>query len=656
VTREAARPTDPITFGSAAAPLSAPSRIVFGPHVTNLAPGRAFGPAHTAYYGARAAGGAGIIVTETASVHDSDHPYQYAPRAQDCPAGWAQIARACRAHGAVVLAGLGHRGAEGVSAHTRAALWGASAVAEPARREQPMVIGAAEIAALIAAFAASAQAAVAAGCDGVEIDAGPGALLRQFCSPLTNDRTDRYGTDPDLLLTETLAAVRTAIGESALIAVRLCADEGPGGITPAMAAQTAVRIGAFVDLLTVTRGGLYTGEWYRPGMHTPPGFNADASGRIREAVRAALGERAPAVVCQGSIVDPDHAAALIAGGVCDAVEMTRAQIADPDLVAAVRAGRPHRRCTLCNQGCRAEQATNSVIDCAAAPRLRPGTAPPTPVTADEVLIVGAGPAGLAAAAAHAAAGRRVTVLERTRQAGGALREAARIRPGLARQIEDLLADCARAGAVIEYGVADAKVRAAAARARGAAVIDARGGLPRPADFPAARAVTAAAVLGGGGPLGASLPAGPVLLWDPVGGPVAVALAEQLAAAGRQVAVATSGAVVGEDLAAAGDLAGANQRLARAGVARYVLCRPEEHARGRVVLCDLHTDACTEVAAAAVIDCGPDLPGPGLDGAIVIGDRRAPRTVLEAVREGAWTAAGGVRDTAGETGTGAQPAL
>ena len=136
----AARPTDPITLGSAAAPLSAPSRVVFGPHAVNLSPGRGLGPAHTAYYAARAAGGAGIIVTETASVHDSDHPYEYAPRAGDCGPGWAEIARACRAHGTVVLAGLGHRGAEGVSAYTRDVLWGASTVAEPARREQPMVI------------------------------------------------------------------------------------------------------------------------------------------------------------------------------------------------------------------------------------------------------------------------------------------------------------------------------------------------------------------------------------------------------------------------------------------------------------------------------------------------------------------------------------
>lgn len=650
-----ARPTDPITLGPAAAPHRAPSRIVFGPHATNLAPGRGFGPAHTAYYAARAAGGAGIIVTETASVHDSDHPYEYAPRAQDCGPGWTQIARQCRAHGAVVLAGLGHRGAEGVSAYTRAALWGASTVAEPARREQPMVIGAPEIAELVRAFAEAAGAAVAAGCDGVEIDAGPSALLRQFCSPITNDRVDRYGADRDLLLTETLSAVRAAIGEQALLAVRLCADEGPGGITPEDAAQTAVRIGDFVDLLTVTRGGLYTGEQYRPGMHALPGFNATASRLIRDAVRTALGARAPVIVCQGSIVDPEQAAELLASGAGDAVEMTRAQIADPQLVTAARDGGPFRRCTLCNQACRAEQVTNPVIDCAVTPRPRPGTAPPPAIIADEVVIVGAGPAGLAAAAAHARAGRTVTVLERALRPGGALRGAARIRPGFAHQVADLVADCARAGAVVRYGVADAAGRAAAARDRGAAVIDARGAEPRQADFSAAYAVTAAAVLASGGQIGAALPAGPVLLWDPIGGPIAVALAEHLAATGRQVALATSGAVVGEDLASAGDLAGANQRLARAGVSRYVLCRPVEHADGRVVLRDLHTDALTEVETAAVIDCGPGLPGPALDGAIVIGDRRAPRTALEAVREGRWTAAGGFRDTAGETGAGAQTA-
>ena len=89
----------------------APSRVVFGPHETNLARGRALGDRACAYYAARAAGGAGVVVTEIASVTADDWPYERAPLASSCAPGWAVIAGACRPYGTVVLAGLGVFGA-----------------------------------------------------------------------------------------------------------------------------------------------------------------------------------------------------------------------------------------------------------------------------------------------------------------------------------------------------------------------------------------------------------------------------------------------------------------------------------------------------------------------------------------------------------------
>lgn len=63
---------------------TAPSRVLFGPHETNLGIKRALSRGHVAYYEARAEGGAGVIVTEIASVHESDWPYERAPLAADC--------------------------------------------------------------------------------------------------------------------------------------------------------------------------------------------------------------------------------------------------------------------------------------------------------------------------------------------------------------------------------------------------------------------------------------------------------------------------------------------------------------------------------------------------------------------------------------------
>ena len=70
------------------------NRIVFGPHETNLARRRSLSDRHVAYYRRRAAGGAGLIVVEETSVHDSDWPYERSPLAADAPQGWNAIAEA----------------------------------------------------------------------------------------------------------------------------------------------------------------------------------------------------------------------------------------------------------------------------------------------------------------------------------------------------------------------------------------------------------------------------------------------------------------------------------------------------------------------------------------------------------------------------------
>ena len=75
----------PLTLG----PRTAPNRIMFGPHVTNLgADDRSLTERHVAYYGRRAAGGCGTVVIEGASVHPSDWSYERAPLAGRCLDGW----------------------------------------------------------------------------------------------------------------------------------------------------------------------------------------------------------------------------------------------------------------------------------------------------------------------------------------------------------------------------------------------------------------------------------------------------------------------------------------------------------------------------------------------------------------------------------------
>ncbi len=140
--------TEPFTLAGRIAP----ARVLFGPHETNLGDARALSARHVAYYERRARGGAGLIVTETASVHRSDWPYERSPLAADCEQGWRAVSDACRPHGTLVLAGLGHTGLQGSSAWSQSALWAPSRFPDPVSRELPMEMEPGEIAALVEGF------------------------------------------------------------------------------------------------------------------------------------------------------------------------------------------------------------------------------------------------------------------------------------------------------------------------------------------------------------------------------------------------------------------------------------------------------------------------------------------------------------------------
>jgi mycofactocin system FadH/OYE family oxidoreductase 1 len=616
----------PITIGSR----TAPNRVMFGPHVTNLGTDdRSIPERLVAYYERRARGGCGTIVVEGASVHPSDWPYERAPLAERCSDGWAAIVGACRPHGSLVIASLDHAGGQGSSAYSQRPLWAPSRVAEVNSREVPKWMEPDDIAAVVDGFADAAKLAVEADLDGVEINAGQHSLIRQFLSGLTNQRDDAWGHDRLLFARQVIEAVRRAAGDR-IVGLRLSCDElAPwAGITPEMAPGIATAlVDAGLDHVVVTRGSIYTVEKTRPDFHEPTGFNID----VCRSVRAAVHETRPEVpvILQGSIVEVGQAEWALGGydddALSDAVEMTRAQIADPDLVAKLATGEAERirPCTRCNQTCQVRDARNPIVTCIAEPSSGretedPDWYVPTPHPRD-VVVIGAGPAGLEAARVAVIRGHQVTVIERSDRIGGL---AAVAGPNGA-LVDWWRGEHERLGTDIRLGTATWTV------GDHATLIQATGSSPghRPYDTTDDALVLDVAEVRRGV---VQVPdEGTVVVFDPIGGPIAVALAEEL---GDRAVLVTQDNIAGNELSRTGDLAPANTRLAQSGVAieRRTLLRAVR--AGEVEVEDRYTGERRTISCSAFVDCGFRLPTEPIDGAVQVGDAVAPRTIHEAVLE------------------------
>jgi NADPH-dependent 2,4-dienoyl-CoA reductase/sulfur reductase-like enzyme len=276
----------------------------------------------------------------------------------------------------------------------------------------------------------------------------------------------------------------------------------------------------------------------------------------------------PPLVATSRIVNPSEADGLVAGGVADAVGMTRALITDPDLPRKVVEGRLEDvlRCIGCN-ACIAHYHAGTGIACAQNPRTgRERTLPrPEPGERRRVVVVGGGPAGLAAAAEACASGHEAILLERGDRLGGQL-ELARGTPMHAELAASLARNYARllAGAEIRLDTqADAALVAVLEPDLAVVATGARPFLPD-RELDGIDTCHAWDVLAGPVP-----EAGRVVVADWGGDPSGLAAAELLAAAGAEVTLALGSAAFGETLHAYQRNLYA-QRLYRAGV------RVEQH--------------------------------------------------------------------------------
>ncbi|MFC5137801.1 FAD-dependent oxidoreductase [Actinomycetospora rhizophila] len=613
---------EPVRLG----PLVARNRIVFPAHLTNAAVARRPTPQHAAYYGARAAGGAGLVITEEQSVDPADRPYEKLVDGTD-PAvvpGYRAIADAVHAHGALVLAQLGHNGGQSSSIYSRAPVDGADDEPDPMFREVPRVLGAGDYDRLVTGFGLVASHVAAGGLDGVEVQCSQASLIRQLFS----------ARSPRALpfLTAVLRAVRAAIGPERVLGVRLQGDEGlPGGLGTPDAVRVAVAVEPLVDYVNTAVGvATRTLPLIEPPMGVPAGYAAHVPSAVRAAVSVP-------VIGVGRFTTPAQAREAVASGSCDLVGVVRGQIADPSFAAKALRGARVRRCIGCNQECIARVGLNQRLGCAVNPSAGREAVTAAPVSGSaRVLVVGGGPAGLAAAVAAARSGHAVTLAERSDVLGGQLALASRApeRRELANLVADLAHEARDLGVVVRLRTpvtavedADAVVLATGARP---ALPSWAGGLERVVDVTDVLA-------------GRVAPGERVLVVDAGRGHAATSVAELLARRGADVATLTPALVAADALAPTLDRERWRRRAAEVGVAEHtdrvvVACR-----EGLVVDVLEHlTGTVTPWPADWVVHAGPPTPEvPSLGDVAVpvvrVGDCLAPRDVDAAVREG--TAAG-----------------
>ncbi|MEQ3639104.1 MAG: NADPH-dependent 2,4-dienoyl-CoA reductase [Alteromonas sp.] len=370
-----------------------------------------------AFYGERARGGVGLIVTGGIGPNEegSTHPSTVRLDTDEAIKNHKEVTDAVHIAGGKICMQILHTGRYAYGPK----LVAPSAVQAPINPYKPKALEADEIEKQINDFITTATQAQRAGYDGVEIMGSEGYFLNQFIARRTNHRDDEWGGEYEnriRLPIEVVRRVREAVGERFIIIYRLSMlDLVEGGST----FDEVVQLGKEIEKAgaTIINTGIGWHEARIPTIATkvPRAAFTWVSAKFREQLSIPL-------ITSNRINTPDVAETVLARGDADMVSMARPFLADPDFVRKAQQNKADEinTCIGCNQACLDHVFSGKMTSCLVNPRacheLELNVKP-----ADKkkrVAVVGAGPAGLAAAVTSAQRGHDVVIYDAASEIGG----------------------------------------------------------------------------------------------------------------------------------------------------------------------------------------------------------------------------------------------